>query len=65
MKIIPNQDFKYDVNTYSRGVEYEVSDEEAALFIGAGWVGDELGNAPAEQSLDIHDMTLGHESEVN
>lgn len=62
--IRPNQTFKHETETYEKGQEYEVSDEDAEYFAGVGWVGE-----PAEtgqvHSLDVHDITLGHSSEVN
>jgi len=73
MVIIPNQDFKHEGQSFTKGVECEVSDEVAEYFASAGWVGDSDAtifhgllvplNAPT--SLDIHDIRIAHKPEVN
>jgi len=61
--IIPNQSFKHGRETYKQGVEYQVSDEDAHYFQMVGWVGGEAGPEQTH-TLDVHDGTLGHTSEV-
>jgi hypothetical protein len=41
MKIVPNQKFKHDGQTYEEGQEYDVSSELAFYFTNVGWVGDD------------------------
>lgn len=62
--IIPNQPFKHDGETYEKDHEYKVSFDDAKYFEAAGWIGDrpETGK---EQTLDIHDVYMGHQAEVN
>lgn len=62
--IIPNQQFKHGRETYEQGKEYEVSDEDAHYFTMVGWVGGQPTATSNEQTLDIHNSTLGHKSEV-
>lgn len=61
--IVPNQEFKHGRETYEKGKSYEVSDEEAYYFTANGWVGPEPETGK-EHTLDIHDVTSGHEAEV-
>jgi hypothetical protein len=45
MKIVPNQKFKHDGQTYEEGQEYDVADELGAYFNNVGWVGDDKEKA--------------------
>lgn len=64
MKIIPNQDFKDNGETYLKGQEYEVPAEDAEYFTACGWVGERT-ETTGDVSLDIQDGQLGHTAEVN
>lgn len=46
MKIIPNQKFRHDGQTYEEGQNYDVPDELGQYFKNVGWVGKnkELAN---------------------
>ena len=46
MKIIPNQKFRHDGQTYEEGQEYDVPSALAFYFSNVGWVGEdkELAN---------------------
>lgn len=61
--ITPNQSFKHGRETYEKDTEYEVSDEDAHYFQMVGWVGGEPTTAQ-DHTLDVHNGTLGHTSEV-
>jgi hypothetical protein len=63
MTITPNQDFKDRANSYEKGQEYDVSEEDVEYFESCGWIGEQAAGEPA--SLDIQDIELGHSSEVN
>jgi hypothetical protein len=45
MKIVPNQRFRHDGQTYEAGQEYDVADELGAYFNNVGWVGDDKEKA--------------------
>jgi hypothetical protein len=45
MKIVPNQKFKHDGQTYEEGQEYDVADELGSYFNNVGWVGDDKEKA--------------------
>lgn len=62
--IVPNQTFKHAAKTYEEGESYEVSIEDAEYFEAAGWIGERAETSKA-QTLDIHDVMLGHSAEVN
>lgn len=65
MKTIkPNQDFKHGRKSYKKNRKYKVDEEDAEYFAACGWIGEQIETGKV-QSLDIHDMTLGHSSEVN
>jgi hypothetical protein len=61
--ITPNQPFKHGVRTYESGEKYEVSDEDAEYFKGAGWVGERAAGEGA--TLEVDNLQLGHSAEVN
>lgn len=64
MTIKPNQDFRHEGKSYKKGRKYEVSDENGKYFQSCGWVGEQPETGK-EHSLDVHDVMLGHSSEVN
>lgn len=56
--IIPNQDFTHEGVRFLKGESYDVSSEDAEYFTRAGWVGET--SVRQDQTLDIHDLELGH-----
>ena len=62
VRIIPNQDFTHRGVQFSSGQNYDVSIEDAEYFAAAGWIG-EL-RSKQDQTLDIHDLGLGHSINV-
>lgn len=63
MQIVPNQKFKHGGVTYEKGEPYDVSDDDAAYFQEAGWVGERRGID--DLTLDIQSIHLGHAAQVN
>ena len=63
MRIIPNQRFKHDRESYEQGNEYNVSDRLASHFKQAGWVGDHDVQS-GDTALNIQDGQLGQAAEV-
>lgn len=61
--IVPNQNFKHGRETYEKGKEYQVKDQDAHYFTMIGWVG-KPGETGQEHNLEIQDSALGHTSEV-
>ena len=51
MKIIPNQRFRHDGQTYEEGQEYDVPDELGQYFDNVGWVGDDKEKAHRNHNL--------------
>lgn len=49
--IVPNQRVKHGGAVYEAGREYDVSDELAAHFAGAGWVGAPIVDQPTATPL--------------
>lgn len=62
--IAPNQDFRCGTVTYKEGQSYEVSEDDARYFQEAGWIGEKPETGKV-QSIEIHDIKLGHSVEVN
>lgn len=58
MKIIPNQKFRHDGQTYEEGQEYDVSSELAFYFTNVGWVGDDKERANANHNTRAVDHGL-------
>lgn len=63
MRIIPNQIFKHDGKTYETGESYDVSEDDAAYFQEAGWVGERRDGE--DVALEIQNIQLGHSVRVN
>lgn len=71
MKIIPNQSFKHERETYEKGKEYDVSEDLAHYFTNVGWVGgpeSELERTTLTKddvaTLKVHNGAVGVRSEV-
>lgn len=62
MKIIPNQRFKHDKETYEKDQEYDVSDELAHYFKNVGWTGEKASGADA--TLEVHSSAIGHKAKI-
>jgi hypothetical protein len=68
MKIIPNQRFRHDGQTYETDQEYDVPNELGQYFTNVGWVGNDRGIiADRSHGMSAADLGLpvkGKESEV-
>lgn len=65
MKIIPNQRFRHDGQTYEEGQEYDVDGALAFYFTNVGWVGDDKELAHKNHNSRATDLGMPrHELEV-
>ena len=58
MKIVPNQKFRHDGQTYEAETEYDVSDELGQYFKNVGWVGSDKEKANRNHNMRAADLGL-------
>lgn len=58
MKIVPNQRFRHDGQTYEEGQEYDVPDDLGHYFKNVGWVGQDKEKANKNHNMRAADLGL-------